>query len=332
MHRIQFYFILIAAAGISCIGLIFVSNAESQSAPADPNRKTVSQAASPQEAIDPNAPATEPVKEDNGDAESLIDEEEDNSHIPEFFDACDQIFSTYVNKNGMVRYADLRRTRADLLPVLRMMKDISPLHLMALSQDEKTAFWINTYNICVLQLIVENYPIQPKWYLIQYPDNSIMQISNPWTKNYFWVQGLQYNLKEIEQEILLDRTRDPRICFALSNASLGGGRLRPKAYRPATLNEQLDDQVRQYLASPFGCQIDRPGKVVHLSVLFQTKRKTFLESEYAAIKKFREYPDLQRTWLNFLVKYLPQEDAEFVANNPCTFKMITYDWHLDEGN
>lgn len=312
------------------MGFIVVSKAHSQPASSDPNRPAVAEKSTSQPA-DPNASASGQSASDDELTDTLLDEEENDSRIPDFFDACDQIFSTYVTDNGAVKYAALRRTRAELLPVFRMMKEISPLHLMALDQKEKTAFWINVYNISILQLIVENYPIQPKWYMIRYPDDSIMQISNPWTKHYFWVQGLQYNLNEIEQEFLLNRTHDPRICFALSNASLGGGRQRQHAYRAETLDEQLDDQTRKYLESSYGYWLDRNNQVIHLSVLFQTKRKTFLESEYAEIRKFRNYADLQRTWLNFLVKYLPQEDIEFIENNPCTFKMITYDWHLDEG-
>lgn len=313
------------------LGFVLAGIARSQSDVSDPNRAASAREKQSSQEKDPNAPVSSQTAEDEELSDPLLSEEANDSQIPDFFDACDQIFSTYVTDKGLVKYAALRRTRVELLPVMRLMKEISPLHLMALDQKEKTAFWINVYNLCMLQLIVENYPIQPKWYMIRYPNDSIMQLSNPWTKHYFWVQGLQYNLNEIEQEFLLHRTKDPRICFALSNASLGGGRQRPDAYRARTLDEQMDEQTRTYLASAFGCQLDRENNIINLSVLFQTKRQTFLESEYAQIKKFREYPDLQRTWLNFLVKYLPQEDIDFIENNPCTFKMISYDWHLDEG-
>lgn len=265
----------------------------------------------------------------NSNNGELFDEQAD-SRIPEFFDLCDQIFSTYVTKDGLVRYAALRRNRGELLPVQRLLKELNPLHLMVLPQEEKTAFWINVYNLCTLQLIIDNYPIQPKWYMFRYPTSSIMQIPNPWTKHYFWIQGLQYNLEEIEKEFLLRRTRDPRICFVLSYASLGGGQQRNEAYRGSKLERQLDDQVRKYLQSPYGYRLDREEKVVYLSVLFQTKHETFLDSDYAAIRKFRDYPDLQRAWLNFLSCYISPEEVQFLESTLVTFKMITYNWQLDE--
>jgi hypothetical protein len=329
MKKTGFYSIFIFGAVLGLAWFGSVRQTSGQTGHGDPNRPAVAEEKPSASENDPNKSNSD---KETGNVE-LADPlgEETNSHLPEFFNNCDQVFSTYVTDKGLVQYAALRRNRVDLLPAMRLMREIDPLHLMALSIEGKTAFWINVYNLCILQLIVDNYPIQPKWYMIRYPNDSIMQITSPWTKNYFWVQGLQYNLEEIEQEFLLNRTKDPRICFALSNASLGGGRQRREAYRAEKLDQQLDEQVRLYLESPIGYQLDQPNKSISLSVLFQTKRATFLASDYAAVKKFRDYPDLQRTWLNFLADYIPQKDIEFIENNPCTFKMISYDWRLDEG-
>ncbi len=297
--------------------------------PEEPNKPAGSRPAALSDASEPSEPNSPSSNGNTHPNDSLLDDQAD-SRIPEFFDICDHIFSTYVTEKGLVKYSALRRNRLDLLPAMRLLKELNPLHLMALEPNDKTAFWINVYNLCTLQLIIDNYPIQPKWYMIRYPNNSIMQISNPWTKVYFWVQGLQYNLEEIEKEFLLARTKDPRICFVLSYASLGGGRQRNEAYRGSKLDQQLDDQVRQYLFSPHGWSLDRQEHVVSLSVLFQTKRSVFLESEYASIRRFRDYPDLQRAWLNFLARYLSAEDIQFLENTPVSFKMINFDWRLDE--
>lgn len=325
MNKIRFYFFtfFVPLVLLHLLGTFAVGQ---QTSP-EPNAVS-SESSAPSSTVD--VKNTEPNSRDaEEEATPMVDEQSD-SRIPEFFDLCDRIFSTYVTENGLVKYAVLRRNRLELLPAMRLLKSLNPLHLMTLHQDDKTAFWLNVYNLCTLQLIIENYPIEPKWYLFRYPSNSIMQISNPWTKNYFWVQGLQYNLEEIEEEFLLARTKDPRICFALSYASLGGGRQRNEAYRGSKLDQQLDDQVRKYLFSPHGFSLDKPQQTVSLSVLFQTKRSVFLESEYAAIRRFRDYPDLQRAWLNFLARYLSQEDIQFLESTPVTFKMINYDWRLDE--
>ncbi|MHC4469195.1 MAG: DUF547 domain-containing protein, partial [Planctomycetota bacterium] len=130
--------------------------------------------------------------------------------------------------------------------------------------------------------------------MIIYPDNSIMQITGAWTKEFFDIQREEYNLQEIEQDFLLKRYQDPRICFAISNASVGGATLRNEPYKGDRLDEQLDDQVKKYLATSKGIRWDKDNDLLKLSNLFQTHTKTFLESDLAGIKKFRKRKDEER--------------------------------------
>ena len=250
-------------------------------------------------------------------------------------EAYESIFSPeFVTDKGLVRYAELRRKRSMLLGIIRDLDNINPAIVMSLSSDEKTAFWINAYNCCILDLIIENYPIQHKLYMIFYPNNSIMQITGDWqTKHFFDIQGLQYNLKEIEQEFLLDRTKDPRILFALSYASVGGALLRAEPYRAETLDEQLDDQVRRYLATPQGMIIDRSKNRLSLSNLFTMydHKQLFLDSAFAEIKLFRERKPDERAWLNFIRNYLAEDDVKYLESSDPTIDFIKYDWLLNEG-
>ncbi len=252
------------------------------------------------------------------------------SPLPALYKACQNILSQYVNDNGDVNYSLLRRKRSELYNVTKILETVHPAQIMAMNDAEKQAFWINAYNFCTLKLIVDNYPIEPKWYMILYPNNSIMQISSPWTKNYFTIQGLEYNLQEIEQELILERFKDPRICFALSNATRGGAFLRKEPYRAETLNEQLDDQVRKFLTSPRGLIWEKDNTVLDISNLFNTYRNVFLKSEYAQIKKFRNRKDDEKAWLNFLTAFLPAEQKNLLETTDYTFKFITYDWNLNE--
>ena len=252
------------------------------------------------------------------------------SPLPALYKACQNVLSQYVNDNGDVNYSLLRRKRSELYNVIKILETVHPAQVMAMNDAEKQAFWINAYNFCTLKLIVDNYPIEPKWYMILYPNNSIMQISSPWTKNYFTIQGLEYNLQEIEQELILERFKDPRICFALSNATRGGAFLRKEPYQAETLNEQLNDQVRKFLTSPRGLIWEKDNNVLDISNLFNTYRNVFLKSEYAQIKKFRNRKDDEKAWLNFLTAFLPAEQKKLLETTDYIFKFITYDWNLNE--
>ncbi len=298
----------------------------------------------PSKTSDPNTPVVNaPVESDknatpdpNQSNTNSVSEEQDNmtlpgqSPLPELYKACEIIYGQYVNDKGEVNYSLLRRKRSDLNNILSYLKSVHPAQIMAMNDEEKQAFWINTYNLCTLKLIIDNYPIQPKWYMILYPNNSIMQISDPWTKNYFDIQGLQYNLQEIEQELLLQRFKDPRICFALSNATRGGAALRKEPYRAETLSEQLDDQVKKFLASTQGITIESDTKTVYISNLFNIHREIFLKSKYAEIKKFRQRKPDEKAWLNFMLFFVPDTDKSFLENNEVILKFKKFEWDLNE--
>ncbi|MBP8606226.1 MAG: DUF547 domain-containing protein [Phycisphaerae bacterium] len=266
-------------------------------------------------------------------------EEENDSFTPKLStlvvinEAYERIFTPdLITDDGLVRYATLRRLRNDLVTAMRELKTLHPAVLMKMSKEEKIAFWLNTYNACTLQLVIDNYPIQPKWYMILYPDNSIMQLDKPWTRHFFWISQEQYTLQEIRQELLLDRYKDPRLCFALSYAARGGAALRNEPYRPQTLDSQLNDQVKKFLSRPDGLRLDKNSNILYLSNVFalQENKKTFLESEWAKVKKFRQRKDEERAWLNFIVQWLPEEDIRYLETAPFTIKFLEYDWHLNE--
>ena len=272
---------------------------------------------------DPNQPTAE-----EGEDDSLLLTQ---NVMAELYGHFDRIFNDQlITKTGLVDYSQLRRKRTDLYNAIRTLETLHPAILMSLSKEERIAFWINTHNVCTLKLIIDNYPIQPKWYMLIYPNNSIMQIPGAWDKVFFKIMGLEYNLKEIRNELLLDRYKDPRICFALNDAARGGAILRQEPIKPEQLDEQLDDQVRNYLAYPQGFRLETEKNKIYLSNVFSMNKTVFLDSEYASILKFRTRKPEERAWLNFLFKFLPQKDAAYLDLNDVQIQFINYDWTLNE--
>jgi hypothetical protein len=302
----------------------------SQVRAAGPSAAPVSESENPSSA-DPNQPDSPPV-----DPNTFSDEESDPfnlkaSSLVLIMQAYTRILTPdIITNDGLVDYATLRRKRADILIAARELETLNPALLMSLSREQRIAFWINTYNVCMIKLIVDRYPIEPRWYMILYPNNSIMQIPNAWTKIYFDIQKLEYNLKEIEQNFLLDRYKDPRICFALSYASIGGASLRSEPYDGQQLDSQLDDQVRNYLLSPKGMNLDKANRTLYLSNIFQMHRNAFLDSEFVSVLKFRNRKPEERAWLNFILPYMDEKDAYWLEKNNFDIKFIQYDWHLNE--
>jgi hypothetical protein len=294
----------------------------------EPLPKTTTEATTSQEDTEAEQDKPKEVSKETSN-KSEEDKKEAKRVKPEFYDKCNFIFTTYVDKKGLVDYDTLRRKRLDLIAAAKEFENIKPLDMMAWSNNEKIAMWINAYNIFTLKLIVDNYPIQPRWYMITYPDDSIMQIPGAWTKQYFKVMGIEYTLREIEREILLARFKDPRVCFALSYATMGGAILRNEAYLPEKLDEQLDEQVKKYLAIPKGFRLDHTNKIIFLSNVFSTNKEAFIE-KYASIKKYRTRKPHIRACLNFLAEYVQPDDLKYLESEQYSVKFIEYDWHLNE--
>lgn len=313
---------------VLCVGLLAAlmpvwAASQPADAPADPN-----QASSSNTPVDSPETAEQSSKVEEPDPFNLT-----ASSLVLIQEAYDRILCPeLITEDGRVDYATLRRKRSDIMTAAKELETLNPALLMSLSKEDRMAFWMNTYNVCTIKLIIDNYPIEPKWYMILYPDNSIMQIPGAWSKIYFNIQKLEYSLKEIEQDFLLKRYKDPRICFALSYASIGGATLRNEPYQGAQLDKQLNDQVMRFLGSEKGLKIDKQNNILYLSNVFLMHRDTFLESEFASVLKFRNRKTEERAWLNFILPYLTQEDAYYLEKTDFSIKFIQYDWLLNQMN
>lgn len=256
-------------------------------------------------------------------------EEELIAKLPPFYARYAELLKLYVDDNGNVDYGILRRKRGDLLEATRMLDELDPQQVLFWTPEEKIALWLNAHNLFTIKLIVDNYPIKSSVWGMWYPPNSIMQISGARDKTYFKMMGLEYTLREIERDILLKRFEDPRICFALSYASMGGAFLRREPYYPHRLDSQLDEQARRFLQSPRGVVIDRNSATIQLSDIFIWYREVMI-AKYGQIKKFRDRPDDIRSYLNCILLYLKPEDARILESISPAVKFMKYDWQLNE--
>lgn len=121
------------------------------------------------------------------------------------------------------------------------------------------AFWINAYNLLTIDLIIQ-----------KNERDSIKKIGgafgNPWKDTHWAIGGTDYTLDAIEHKILRPMG-DPRIHAAINCASLSCPDLRREPYLAATLDAQLDDQMRQFLGNPKK-GLMRDGATLRVSKIF----------------------------------------------------------------
>ena len=176
----------------------------------------------------------------------------------------------------MVDYAQLKKSGQ----LQAVYQQISQFPVESLdSREEKLAFYINTYNILALKMVVDHWPLE-----------SIKDVgsffSPVWGKTAGIIGGKQVSLDTIENDIIRPMN-EPRIHLAIVCASVSCPDLRNEPYTAEALNTQLNDQTQSFLRNnKKGLRIDK--KAIHISKIFDWFEKDF--SEVGGVEAFiRQY-------------------------------------------
>jgi hypothetical protein len=274
------------------------------------------------------AEAAEPAVQKPDDVEPAAGRPDSTS----FHDQYAEVLAAYVRENGLVDYGGLRRRRLELKPVLTALAELDPNVYQGWSRQEKLAFWINAYNLKMLEIIARNYPIESSWWLrLTWSPSDIRHIKGIWTDYRFIVMDEEFTLAEVEQRYFHKTFDDPRVWLALLYAGQSGPPLRVRPYRGEDLDRRLDEQVRRFLSSPQGLQIDRRNMAVRLSALFKPNwRGREFVGRYGTDKKFKAHDPATRAVLNFLTNYLPREDVDFLEVENYSLEYLNFDWRLND--
>lgn len=136
----------------------------------------------------------------------------------------------------LVNYAALKQS-GQLEKAYQSIKQFDVTLLQG--QGEKLAFYINTYNILALKMVVDHWPV-----------NSIKDVgsffSPVWGKQAGIIAAKTVSLDDVENNIIRPMA-DPRIHFAIVCASVSCPDLRNEPYTATKLKFQLDEQVSVFL-------------------------------------------------------------------------------------
>jgi hypothetical protein len=233
----------------------------------------------------------------------------------------------FVNEEGRVDYAGLKRDRERLDTTVDEIERLERAVYDAWERDDRLAFWLNTYNILTLRLIVDHYPLQPAPGRQAYPANSIQQISGAWDRPRFVVMGEKRSLDEIEHKIIRAEFEEPRIHLALVCAAVSCPPLRREPYRGADLDAQLDDQARRFFGDVRNLLIDRDRNEVWASQIIGW----FADDFAPGLRDSQPRDVIERRALRAIVS--PHVDAEkkaYIDTLDYRLEFFEYDWTLNE--
>lgn len=193
--------------------------------------------------------------------------------VSDFFSKADIFLETHV-KDGKVDYKTIKENPAELNALVEMAKGIS------VSRDnaaEYQAFWINGYNILVINSIVENYPLK-----------SPLDVSGFFDKAKFNIGGENITLNDIENKLLRKNfPSEPRFHFVLVCAGLGCPPIIDEAYMPATLDKQLEEQTRLALNDPNFIRIN--NNKAKISQIFEWYKADFTQNGQSLVEFINQY-------------------------------------------
>jgi hypothetical protein len=213
----------------------------------------------------------------------------------------DQILHQYVNQQHLVDYSRLKKQ--DWNKLRDYVASLGQQGSEPLSPEAKKALLINAYNSMTMEWIVTNYPV-----------TSIWNTSRPFKAQRFHLAGEAVPLDEIESR--LRDMKDPRIHAALVCASLSCPPLRREAYTAADINEQLDSNVREWLANSALSRFDPAKRMATVSPIFKWYGKDF-----------EAYPGGLR---GFLIRFGPPAAMEKMRDGKFAIRYATYYWGLND--
>jgi hypothetical protein len=234
--------------------------------------------------------------------------------------------------NGAMNFAKLRPRRTQLKRLLQVLSRLDCDKYQNWAKADQTAFWINIYNMQYLRIVLENYPIKgSRWLNPIYGPSSLRHIKGIKTDYKFLAMDEEFTLAELERRFFRTHDADPRCLFALSQLSRSSPSLPKEPYEGQHLSEQLNRQIRSFLDSPEGFQIDRHKKRVYLSSLFKTTwYGEYIAGHYAIDRKFKDHPPTLRAVLHFISQYIDPADKTFLETENYTVEFMKYDWTLND--
>ncbi|UCF15313.1 MAG: DUF547 domain-containing protein [Phycisphaerales bacterium] len=252
-----------------------------------------------------------------------------------FHDKCADTLKTFVNAQGMVDYKRLSRNRHELELLLGELGNVDARVYRSWPEEDKIAFWINTYNLQKLKVVVDNYPIEPSSRILAayWGPLNVRHIEGKVTAHRFLVMDEQFTFAEVERRFFRDKFGDPRVFFTLTSASLSSPPLRSEPYYGYKLDEQLGDQVGRFLSNPLAFRIDREKRTVYLSAIFElSSRGKYLIEKFATDKRFKDHPPATRAALSFITNYISQKDVSFLELENYSVKYVKHDWTINDGS
>jgi hypothetical protein len=238
----------------------------------------------------------------------------------------DRLLDVYV-RDGFVYYRALKTDRAKLDRYVASL-DVPQATYDRWPREQKLAYWINAYDACVMQTVVDHYPIHGR--AAEYPPNSIRQVSGAFERLPHRVLGRTLTLDEMEKT-MAGEFKEPKALLALGRGAIGGGRLHSEAYTSQRLGDQLKEVAAECVQRKECVQIETSTGTLSVSPLFSWREPLFVDALGSG--DLPDYPGrspIERAVLRLIEPYVMPTEKEFLKRNSFKIAYNKFDWRLND--
>ncbi len=190
-------------------------------------------------------------------------------------DDWNSVLSQYVDERGFVDYQALNGSREQFDRYVYSIKTMGPKTNPELfpTQNDKLAYYINAYNALVFEGVLNRGPEEKSVW------RGLISGLNFFIRMKVMIDGAQTNLKKLEDEVIREQFKDPRIHAAINCASISCPRLPQHAFEVDQLDQQLETAIKEFVNSEANVRVDNNAKKLYLSKIFDWFEDDFLEYE-----------------------------------------------------
>ncbi len=195
--------------------------------------------------------------------------------LEKLFSLTDEFLNEYVI-DGNIKYGSIKENPQKLIMIKNIIKKFEPSEIK--NENTLLAFWINAYNIIVIDGIIKHYPI-----------DSPLDVEGFFNSIKHKVGSQFLTLNEIEHDKLFANKRDPRFHFALVCGAVGCPEIVNYAYQPSQLEIQLENRAKTVLSNQYFVGIDQASESVVLSEIFKWYKDDFTQNGLTLIQYINKY-------------------------------------------
>ncbi|HEX6901484.1 MAG TPA: DUF547 domain-containing protein [Thermoanaerobaculia bacterium] len=227
-----------------------------------------------------------------------------------------ELLSKYYDPAKGMNYKALKAQDKATLDNLR--RQMAAVDAQTLSRQDQLAYWINLYNISVVGIVVDNYPVES---IRDLSTDPVIRL-NIFKKDLVDTKRGKMSLNDIENEKIRNGFKDPRIHFAINCAAESCPAIRTEPYVGDRVQQQLEDQTRKFINGPQGVRLEKKGGEL---VLHVTKVMDWFEGDFYK-------------WgggtIPFLLNYVsPDKRKQMVAaGNQIDVQYDEYSWKLNDNS